>query len=92
MLVIRPKIFDRLKKSPAVYLQDRAKESSAPYYFNLSFSVGDDPEQVKLNRKQFFQIFGLKYENVAFQNQIHTDNISLVSQGESCGKRCYDHF
>jgi polyphenol oxidase len=85
MLVIRPKIFEQFKEISCGISPGSTAESNAPYYFNLSFSVGDDPEQVKLNRKQFFQIFGLKYENVAFQNQIHTDNISLVSQGESCG-------
>jgi polyphenol oxidase len=85
MLVIRPKIFNRFKEISCGISSRIVEGSSAPFYFNLSLSVDDDNEQVKFNRKQFFQIFGLKYDNVAYQNQIHTDNISVVTEGNSCG-------
>lgn len=53
---------------------------TAPYYFNLSFTVGDNSEIVKQNREAFFNEIGLSSSQIAFQKQIHSDIISLVTE------------
>jgi hypothetical protein len=58
----------------------------APYYFNLSHSVGDDETVVKDNRKLFFEMLGLGIENVAMQKQVHGDTINYVVKGGFCGE------
>lgn len=59
----------------------------APYYFNMSLSVGDDSDDVMANRKMFFRRLGLTVRNVAIQKQVHGDKITVVTepgiQGES---------
>jgi YfiH family protein len=58
----------------------------APYYFNLSLSVGDDEKIVKENRKAFFAELGLSDENVAIQKQIHSDIVRYVTKGGIVGE------
>ncbi len=50
--------------------------SPGPYGLNLSISVGDDLENVKLNREIFFKQLGIKQEEITFQKQIHSSFIS----------------
>jgi purine-nucleoside/S-methyl-5'-thioadenosine phosphorylase / adenosine deaminase len=58
----------------------------APFYFNLSLSVGDEEKNVKENRKAFFAELGLSEENVAIQKQIHSDIVRYVSKGGIVGE------
>jgi polyphenol oxidase len=51
-----------------------------PYYFNLSFNVGDDEEKVKRNRELFFNSLGLGIDQIVFQKQIHSDIINYVDK------------
>ena len=46
---------------------------------NLSFNVGDDPENVRVNRTAFFSALGISEDRVAFTRQEHTVNITTVS-------------
>lgn len=55
-----------------------------PYYFNLSLSVGDDPEKVKARRKNFFNILGV--EHTVFQKQIHSNIIKYVDSEGYAGE------
>ncbi len=57
-----------------------------PFYFNLSLTVGDDPDAVQTNRNVFFNALGLKKESVAIQKQIHSDIITIVNQGGLIGQ------
>ena len=61
-------------------------DRKAPYFFNMSFSVGDDENIVKENRNLFFENLGIKPENVAYQKQVHEDKISFVTQGGQVGE------
>ncbi|MDQ3021214.1 MAG: peptidoglycan editing factor PgeF [Bacteroidota bacterium] len=50
--------------------------SDEPYCLNLSSSVGDDPENVKRNRKIFFNEMGIDEAQVTFQKQTHSTVIN----------------
>ena len=56
--------------------------SPEPYCLNLSISVGDDPKNVKRNRKIFFDELGINEEQVTFQKQIHSTNINYSDKPE----------
>jgi len=59
-------------------------ERKAPYFFNLSLSVGDDPAIVKVNREAFFNSLNVK--NVALQSQIHSDIVKIVHKSGVSGE------
>lgn len=60
-------------------------DRTAPYFFNMSYTVGDDPEKVRENRESFFRKIGLGTGRVAFQKQIHSDIIAVVDTGGLIG-------
>ncbi len=51
-----------------------------PYYFNMSYSVGDNKEIVEENRKEFFEKLGLNSSNIAYQKQIHSDIVKIIDK------------
>ena len=57
--------------------------SPAPLGMNLSFNVGDDPENVKRNRALFFGAAGVLPERVVYSGQIHSD---IVEEARGPGK------
>ncbi len=58
----------------------------APYYFNLSKSVGEDENLVAENRRSFFSTLGLDHENIVFQKQVHSDIVTYVVKRGICGE------
>lgn len=62
---------------------------NSPFHFNLSLTVGDDPELVAKNREAFFNELGFTTSQIAIQKQIHSEIITIVEQpgliGESDG-------
>ncbi len=54
----------------------------APFYFNMSLSVGDNPDIVKENRIAFFSKLGLNPGKVAIQKQIHSDIVTVIDSPE----------
>lgn len=52
----------------------------APFFFNLSLTVGDNPQIVHENREKFFSEIGLNSSQIAFQKQIHSDIIKFVEK------------
>jgi YfiH family protein len=53
---------------------------NAPFYFNMSLTVGDKPEIVWENRTAFAKELGLGIEQIAFQKQIHSDIITIIDK------------
>jgi polyphenol oxidase len=51
-----------------------------PFFFNMSLTVGDDPEIVRANREAFYNELGLTIEKIAIQKQIHSDIVTIVSE------------
>jgi hypothetical protein len=86
MLILKPHIFNSFPEIISGVSTKIGAERPAPYFFNMSFSVGDAENIVKENRKLFFENLGLTQDNVAYQRQIHSDNISFVTKGGLTGE------
>lgn len=61
----------------------------SPFNFNLSLTVGDNPDNVFKNREAFYNELRLTTSQIAIQRQIHSEIITLVEKpgviGESDG-------
>lgn len=80
MQIIESELF---KKFPELIFGFSTKiglNRSAPFYFNLSLTVGDDEKIVAQNRESFFNSIGLQIEQITFQRQIHSDIIKFVEK------------
>jgi YfiH family protein len=86
MLIIRPHIFRKFPELIFGFSTRIGPGREAPFYFNLSFSVGDRRDIVEQNRNIFFTALGLEKENVAYQKQVHGDRISYISAGGFAGE------
>lgn len=86
MFIIKPYIFNKFPEIVCGFSTKLVLERKAPFYFNLSLSVGDDDIIVSENREAFFSHFGLSSDNIAFQKQIHSDIISIVDKPGFCGE------
>ncbi len=86
MLILKSQIFSKYPEIIFSFSTKVDANRSAPYFFNVSHSVGDNMNIVDENRKLFFNSLSLKPENVALQKQVHGDNISYVSHGGNCGE------
>lgn len=64
--------------------------SSSPYNsLNLSFNVGDAPEDVRKNRERLVQAIDIPLNSMTTAKQIHNDCVKIVSE-ESRGKGSVD--
>lgn len=80
MFIIKPYIFGKFPELVCAYSTKIGLNRKAPYYFNLSFSVGDDEKAVLQNREAFFSCVGLQLSQIAFQAQIHSDIVSIAEK------------
>ncbi len=80
MQIINSSLLEKYPKLIFGFSTKVGLDRTAPYYFNLSFTVGDDLEVVKQNREAFFNGIGLSLSQIAFQKQIHSDIITVVSK------------
>ena len=86
MLIIKPFIFKRFPEIVFGFSTKIGPNAKPPYYFNLSYSVGDEKEIVDSNRALFFNELGLNEKMVSYQKQVHEDKINTVSSFGSCGE------
>ena len=86
MLIIKPFIFNRFPEIVFGFSTKIGQNAKPPYYFNLSYSVGDEKEIVNSNRKLFFKELGLNEKMVSYQKQVHEDKISTVNSPGNCGE------
>jgi len=85
MKIIKSKIF---KQFPEIIFGMSTKfkiDTNDKYNFNMSFSINDENERVESNRAFFFESLGLKKEDVAYQNQIHSNIIKTTCCGGNVG-------
>ncbi len=78
--------FNILEKHPEVlnFVTTRQTPSGSGTMFNIGYSGGSDQDTLDC-RKELAQSLGLKAENFVFQQQVHKDNVKIVTQ-EDCGK------
>ena len=86
MLVIRPFIFRQFPEIVCGFSTKIGPNPSAPFYFNLSYSVSDKKEVVNSRRELFFAELGLNENTVSYQKQVHEDNIREVNNHGFCGE------
>lgn len=85
MKIIEAKIFEQF---PEVVFGMSTKfkiDNDDSFGFNMSLLIGDDEERANSNRRLFFEALGLQTENVAYQNQIHSNIITATGYGGSVG-------
>ncbi len=85
MYILKPYIFNKYPEITFGFSTKIAADVIPPYYFNLSYSVGDNSSIVDRNRKDFFESIGLDLENVGYQRQIHSDIIQVIECGGDNG-------
>jgi len=81
MLIIKSQILTSVPEIIFGFSTKIGAERNAPFYFNMSHSVGDNKEIVEENRALFYQALDLGKENIALQKQIHGDGINYVTNG-----------
>jgi len=86
MLILKPHIFNRYSDVIAGVSTKTGAGRRAPYFFNMSFSVGDNENIVKENRNLFFENLGINPANITHQKQVHEDKVSFVTQGGLIGE------
>lgn len=66
--------------------------SQPPYAeLNLAFHVGDHPENVIENRRRYCHALGLRLEDLAAGEQVHSDKVRVVTgRDRGCGAFAYD--
>ena len=85
MLVVKSHIFNKYPEIIFGFSTKVGAGRKAPYFFNVSKSVGDNKQIVDENRGNFFNSLGLNVEDVVLQKQVHSDKITYVAQGGVCG-------
>ncbi|GBD91711.1 laccase domain protein YfiH [bacterium BMS3Abin04] len=82
MIIIRSVLLDSFPELKFGMSTKVGLNRAAPFYFNMSKTVGDDENLVNENRKSFFDKFGLDLNTVALQKQIHSDIVTIVNDAE----------
>ncbi|MEW6193666.1 MAG: peptidoglycan editing factor PgeF [Bacteroidota bacterium] len=78
MKIIKSKLFERFPEIVFGMSTKIGLDRKSPFYFNLSFTVGDSAAIVRENRNVFFNELGLDPNQVAYQKQIHSDLIKFT--------------
>lgn len=81
MYIIKPHIFNKFREIIFGFSTKISENAKPPYFFNLSYSVSDDKEIVNKNRSLFFEALGLQVDDVAYQQQTHSDIIKIIECG-----------
>lgn len=79
MSILRPAGFNTPSVQTALSTRLGGPEGS-PYGMNLSFNVGDDPENVRANRERFLKELGIREEELAIPRQIHSSTVLCVER------------
>lgn len=85
MYILKPYIFKRYPEIIFGFSTKISENVKPPFYFNLSYSVGDDQLTVDKNRKDFFNTLDLSIDNVGYQRQIHSDIVNIIGCGGDNG-------
>ena len=78
MRIIKSSLFDKFPELIFGLSTKIGLGRTAPFYFNLSYTVGDNSEIVNANREAFYGALGLSSRQIAIQKQVHSDVITIV--------------
>lgn len=78
--IIRPEIFKKFPELKFGISTKSGGDEEPPYYFNLSYRVGDKVERVKRNKKLFFEKLGITENRVSYQRQTHSTKSNVVTE------------
>jgi YfiH family protein len=85
--IIRPGIFREFPNVQAGISIKSGSKCAPEYGMNMSYSVGDDPANVRENRKIFFSQLGILDNQLAIPIQIHSNTVrqaNLPGEYEEC--------
>jgi len=85
MKIIKSKIFEQFPEIAFGMSTKFKVDKNDRFNFNMSLAIGDDDARVESNRRLFYETLGLRLENIAYQNQIHSDIIKAAGYGGSVG-------
>jgi YfiH family protein len=80
MVIIRSSILSKFPEIIFGFSTRIGAKRKPPYYFNLSFSVGDKKNIVEENRRIFLRSLGLEDDQVVIQKQTHSDIVRYVEK------------
>ena len=86
MKILKSRIFREFPEVKFGFSTKEGLDRSPPFFFNMSLSVGDDPDIVEENRTAFLEALDIPSGRLAFQNQIHSDIIRYVEQPGFAGE------
>jgi|WetSurMetagenome_2_1015567.scaffolds.fasta_scaffold348282_1 polyphenol oxidase len=78
--IIQPEIFRKFPELKFGISTKSGGDNKPPYYFNLSYRVGDNSDRVNRNRKLFFEKLGINENRVSFQKQTHSTKSNIVTE------------
>jgi len=86
MVILKSALLNKFPEISFGFSTKIGLERKAPFHFNMSLSVEDNPIIVKKNREAFFSALGLNDNQIVFQKQVHGDGIRFVESGGFCGE------
>ncbi len=75
MELLRSKLFSQFPQIVFGMSTKNGGVSDPPYGLNLSIGVGDDPDNVRENRKRFFNALNIDGTRLAFPLQVHSSQV-----------------
>lgn len=82
MEIVRSKIFSQFPELLFAISTSRGGASDGKFNLNLSFNVGDLPENVKENRRRFYAALGIPEDQIVYTQQQHTNNVVVCSSAD----------
>ncbi len=79
LFIIKPYIFNKFPEITCGFTTKIGLERKEPYFFNISFAVGDDEKIVEENRSALFSSMKLDGFRIHFQKQTHSDIVRIVN-------------
>lgn len=86
MIIVKAGIFASHREVQFGFSTKFGLERPAPFHFNLSLSVGDQEKLVLENRNHFFKAVGVSYNDIAFQKQVHGDDVRVIEKPGFAGE------
>jgi polyphenol oxidase len=80
-IFIKPEVFNKFSNVVcAVSTKYSGADDNHPFYFNMSYKVGDKNEHVKCNREKLFRAIGIEGNKVTYQQQTHSVKHNYVNE------------